>query len=100
MPASEYMTPSEFSEDEFAEWEAALQAQRAAEHQLHAAFGTASPEELERLLQRVRTLRTRADLMLADAVHLKCSYRNTQAAALEADRPAAAPAVWRSSGSR
>jgi len=76
------MTPSEFCEDEFVEWELALQAQRVAEQQLHAAGRTAPPDEVARLLERVRTLRTRADLMLADAVHLKCSYRHTQAAAL------------------
>lgn len=82
------MTPSEFCEDEFAEWELALQAQRAAEQQLHAAVRTASPEQVAQLLDWVRTLRTRADLMLADAVQLKCSYRNTQATALEPEPPA------------
>lgn len=89
------MTPSEFAEDEFAEWDDALLAQRMAERQLEAALPTASPEELAALLRQVRALRTRADLMLADAVHLKCSYRDSKMASLELRENDAAP-VWRS----
>ncbi len=89
------MTPSEFAEDEFAEWDEALLAQRMAERQLEVALPTASPEELAALLKHVRALRTRADLMLADAVQLKCSYRDSKMASLE-PRESDAPPVWRS----
>ncbi|NKE68808.1 hypothetical protein RAMLITH_23575 [Ramlibacter sp. RBP-2] len=89
------MTPSEFAEDEFAEWDEALLAQRMAERALEAALPTASPDELAALLGQVRALRTRADLMLADAVQLKCSYRDSKMAALESWETDAPP-VWRS----
>ncbi len=93
------MTPSEFAEDEFAQWDEALLAQRMAERQLEEALPTASPDELAALLQQGRSLRTRAGLMLADAVQLKCSYRDSRLAALDPLSPRA-PIVWRSSGSR
>ena len=89
------MTPSEFAEDEFAQWDVALLAQRMAERQLEVALPTASPEELTKLLHQVRTLRRRADLMLADAVQLKCSYRDSKMAALERCETDDPP-VWRS----
>lgn len=89
------MTPSEFAEDEFAEWDAALLAQRMAERALEAAMPTASPDELAALLRQVRALRTRADLMLADAVQLKCTYRDSKLAALESWETDGQPA-WRS----
>lgn len=89
------MTPSEFAEDEFAQWDEALLAQHMAERALEAAMPTASPEELEALLRQVRLLRTRADLMLADAVQLKCSYRDSKLAALESWATNGLP-VWRS----
>jgi len=84
------MTPSEFAEDEFAEWDEALLEQRMAEQALEAAMPTATPNELAALLRQVRALRIRADLMLADAVQLKCSYRDSKMAALgswETDAP-------------
>lgn len=89
------MTPSEFAEDEFAEWDEALLAQRMAERDLEQALPTASPEELAALLGQVRALRIRADLMLADAVQLKCSYRDSKIAELESWETDAPP-VWRS----
>ncbi|HEY0887244.1 MAG TPA: hypothetical protein VGE20_18265 [Ramlibacter sp.] len=89
------MTPSEFAEDEFAEWDEAMLAQRMAERALEAAMPTASPDELAALLEQVRALRSRADLMLADAVQLKCSYRDSKMAALESWETDA-PLVWRS----
>lgn len=89
------MTPSEFAEDEFAEWDEALLAQRSAERQLEVALPTASPEELAAMLRHVRALRTRADLMLADAVQLKCSYRDSKMASVE-PWESDAPPVWRS----
>lgn len=89
------MTPSEFAEDEFAQWDEAMLAQRMAERQLQAALATASPEELAALLEHVRSLRTRADLLLADAVQLKCSYRDSKMATLESWGTDTGP-VWRS----
>lgn len=78
------MTPSEFAEDELVEWELAMAAQRAAERELlEAAAAAASAEQLQELVQRVQRARTRADLMLADAVQLKCSYRDSRGAPLE-----------------
>lgn len=89
------MTPSEFAEDEFAEWDEALLAQRMAERALEVAMPTASSDELAALLRQVRALRIRADLLLADAVQLKCSYRDSKMASLE-HRETEAPPAWRS----
>jgi hypothetical protein len=63
--------PRELAAEELAEWEKALQEQRAAEQQLAAARRTRSHESIYPLHAKVVALTNRADLLLAKAVATK-----------------------------
>lgn len=70
------MTPSDFAVKELELWENALQSQRQLEKRLRERDGHA-PVELLQLLRQLREFRTRADLLLAAAVRVKCTYRES-----------------------
>lgn len=63
--------PRQLAAEELAEWEEALQEQRAAERQLDAARRTRSHESIYPLHAKVVALAKRADLLLAKAVATK-----------------------------
>jgi hypothetical protein len=81
------MTPSEYAADELALWERALRDQRDAESQLEMASLIRNPREMHELRYVVASLRTRADLLLAEAVRVMCAYRDGCAATPDLDRP-------------
>ena len=56
-------------------WEQALQEQREAERELEAVRRRGPRERIFELLPEVHAARVRADLLLADAVKVKCTYR-------------------------
>lgn len=68
------MTPTDYAAEELALWEEALKEQRHAERQLTAASSTKAHAHWK-LLRQVEALRTRADLLLAHAVEIKCAFR-------------------------
>ena len=73
-----YMTPSEYAADEIAAWQRALEEQRYAESALAAARRGRKHELILELLPQVHSLRTKADLLLADAVTLMCLFRDAR----------------------
>lgn len=70
------MTPSEFAAEELAQWEVALHQQRDAEQELDKARAARAWVRVIKLRPQVRSLRTRADLLLAQAVNVKCTFRD------------------------
>lgn len=70
------VTPTEFAEIELALWEQALRAQQDAELRLERARHKGPRERVFALMSEVEALRTRADLLLAEAVRVKCSFRD------------------------
>jgi hypothetical protein len=71
------MNPSDYAVEELALWERALQEQRAAEERLGAARSTVAGPAVMELVEQVQVLRTKADLLLAEATRVKCQYRET-----------------------
>lgn len=71
------MDPSEFADDELEMWQEALSDQREAERQLEQARRGSDPASYAQMLNRLEELRVRADLLLAEAVALKASYRDS-----------------------
>jgi len=72
------MTPTDYATDELAAWEQALQQQREVESKLIAAREKGPRRRVIELLPQVEALRTRADLLLAEAVAVKCFYRSDE----------------------
>jgi hypothetical protein len=70
------VNPSDYAVEELALWERALQEQRAAEQQVHAMHMALPTPELVALAEHAHLLRTRADLLLAEAVRVKSHYRD------------------------
>lgn len=68
------MTPTDYATDELDRWEQALGEQRRAEEELDAARQRRRPKRVIELMPVLRALRTRADLLLAEAVKVKCSF--------------------------
>jgi hypothetical protein len=71
----DYMIPSDYAVAELALWEQALREQRDAEIKLAAARRAKRGKELYKLLNQVEALRNRADLLVAQAVEVKRSFR-------------------------
>jgi hypothetical protein len=71
------MDASDFAEEELERWQPAVDAQRQAERLAEEARRTGDRAELARLLAMSEKLRVRADLFLAEAVSLKCAYRDS-----------------------
>lgn len=67
-----YMTPTEYAAEKLAEWKRALQEQREVEAALATARKKRKHEVILELMPQVEFLRTKADLLLADAVRAKC----------------------------
>ena len=70
------MTPSDYAHEELALWERALQDQREAERGLQNARSERARSRVQELLPQVHALTTRADLLLAEAVRVKCTFRD------------------------
>lgn len=68
------MDPSDFADEELERWQAALHAQRMVEALAEKARRTGDKAKLAGLRRLAETLRVRADVALAEAVSLKCSY--------------------------
>ena len=70
------MNPSEFTEDELAQWQQALRQQHALEALLEEVRRKGDPNDqakFVRLLNGLDTVSTRAAILLADAVQRKCA---------------------------
>jgi hypothetical protein len=70
------MTPSDYAHEELKLWEEALQEQRETEEQLQKARDKGAWARARELLPQVHALTTRADLLLAEAVKVKCTFRD------------------------
>jgi hypothetical protein len=68
------VTPTDYATDELDLWERALREQRRAEEELDAARQKQRPKHVLELMPMLRALRTRADLLLAEAVKVKYSF--------------------------
>lgn len=71
-----YMTSTDYALEELAIWEQALREQRELEEVLGEARRRQRPQHVIELMPQVQALRTRADLLLAEAVKVKCSFSN------------------------
>jgi hypothetical protein len=69
-----YVTPTDYAADELDLWKQALREQRRAERELDAAGQKRRPKRVIELMPMWQALRTRADLLLAEAVKVKCSF--------------------------
>lgn len=72
------MTPTEYAQEELSVWERALEEQRAAERELQQARTARAATRVRELLPQVHALATRADLLLAQAVRVKCTFRDNE----------------------
>lgn len=70
------VTPSDYAAEELDLWEQALQEQRGLERELDAARVAWQSGEFFALVREVDTLRTRSDLLLAEAVKVKLLFRD------------------------
>jgi hypothetical protein len=70
------VTPTDYATAELASWEQALRLQRELEEQLQEARQKGHNDRILDLMPEVRALRTRADLLLAEAVKVKCEFRD------------------------
>lgn len=70
------MTPIEYVAEELSKWQRALQEQREAEAALEAARKKRKHALIIELMPKIDLLRTKADLLLADAVKLMCLLRD------------------------
>jgi serine protease inhibitor ecotin len=68
------VTPTEYADFELACWEQALREQRQAEDHLNAARQKGLTRRVLELMPQVHALRLRADLLLAEAVTVKCEF--------------------------
>lgn len=73
------MTPLEFAAEKHAMWQRALREQRDAEALLAAARKKQNHHLILELMPKVAFLRTKADLLLADAVKIMCLWREQSA---------------------
>lgn len=71
-----HMTPSDYAAEELALWEHALVEQREAERDLDRARDKGQTKRVLELMPQVQALRTRADLLLAEAIKIKCTFRD------------------------
>ncbi len=68
------MTPSDYAAEELAMWERALREQRKVERELATQRRARTVAEYYSLLNKQQESRTRADLLLAEAVKKKLSF--------------------------
>lgn len=66
------MYEHDFAAAELRAWECALQEQREAEYDLVMAHNAGDRERVRQVWRLVCTLRTRADMLLAEAVRVRC----------------------------
>ena len=86
-----YMTPTEYAADEIALWEQARREECELELQLDTARRNGPWQLVVDLLPQVRALRARAALLLADAVRVKCMFRDAGIAAAGPSNSSTAP---------
>lgn len=70
------MTPTDFAAEELALWEQALRDQKRAEEDFNAAHIRGPSRSGVELLRELHARRTKADLLLAKAVKVKCAFRD------------------------
>jgi hypothetical protein len=70
------VTATDYAATELALWEQALREQQDTEEQLMAAYDERRYQRALALLPEAKALRTRADLLLAEAVKVKCTFRD------------------------
>lgn len=70
------MTPTDFAAEEIALWEQALFDQKLAEDEFKAAHSQGPSRRGVELLRELQARRTKADLLLAKAVKVKCAFRD------------------------
>ena len=68
------MTPTDYAIEELALWEQSLRKQREAEEEFDEARRRRRPQRVIELMPQLQALRTRTDLLLANAVKVKCSF--------------------------
>ena len=68
------MTPTDYAIEEFAMWERSLREQREAEEEFDEARRRRWAQRVIELMPQLQALRTRTDLLLADAVRVKRSF--------------------------
>jgi hypothetical protein len=68
------VTPTDYAVEELAIWEQALRTQREAETEFDEARRERRPQRVIELMPQLQALRTRTDLLLAEAVKAKCSF--------------------------
>jgi len=83
-PKLHHDEPMKYAAEELARWQAALNEQREAERQLQQVRRRGPRAQAAQLLHRVDRLRTRADLLLAEAVGVMCAVRDGR---VNADAP-------------
>lgn len=83
------MTPTDYASYELALWQGALSEQRELEDDVNAARKCGDWVRVVELRAELEGQRTRADLLLAEAVKVKCTFRDHQfsAADLEPTQP-------------
>jgi len=75
-PKLHYDEPMKYAAEELARWQSALNDQREAERHLNEVRRRGPRSHAVQLLSRVDRLRTRADLLLAEAVGVMCAFRD------------------------
>lgn len=70
------MTPTDFAAEELALWEQALRDQKRAEEDFKAAHIRGPSRCGVELMRELHARRTKADLLLAKAVKVKCAFRD------------------------
>jgi hypothetical protein len=78
---------SNYAAEELALWEHALAEQREAEAELDNARSKRLRKRVRELLPQVSALRTRADLLLAEAIKVKCAFREMSPAWASTTQP-------------
>ena len=83
-PKLHHDEPMKYAAKELARWQSALNEQREAERHLNEIRRRGPRSHAVQLLYRVERLRTRADLLLAEAVGVMCAFRDGR---VNADAP-------------
>jgi hypothetical protein len=81
------MTPTDYAAAELELWQEALREQRDAEEQLRAHRRGLAFARVLQLRPEVEALRTRSDLLLAEAVKVKCAFRDNMLRAAATTSP-------------
>jgi hypothetical protein len=70
------MTPTDYAAHELALWEQARRAEMHAQEQFQASYHAGATARTRHLLQQLQSCRTTSALLLAQAVKVKCAFRD------------------------